>query len=120
MFLVLADTYDQPYGMEMTLFGIFKTREEATSFILDKPVKTWVEGVYEDGSPAYAEFNFLEGYEPKRPIYAPVQRTPDGQLPRRRTDQQIVGYKDIPKEEYVQRFITEFDGKPIAIAGYAE
>ena len=37
-YLIIADTYNRPYGCEYTLFGIFDSHEEAVKWILDNPV----------------------------------------------------------------------------------
>ena len=59
-FLVVADTYDQPYGSQFHLFGIFPTREKAVDWLMEHP-KVKFEDFYGDSS----EFDFLWGWDGK-------------------------------------------------------
>jgi len=98
--LVIANTFKGTYGIELTLFGIFDTKEEAIKFIMEHPIislgKEFIGYDVEDNE-IYEEhiFNFFEYYRPTK--------------------------FNSTKENYAcRRYIKVFDNNPICIGGYEE
>lgn len=119
MFLVTADTYNGGYGLELTLFGVFPTKQEAIDFILKEPVKRFKSGLYSNGEDCFDEFDFLKYYESEKTRYIYESQGAPKKL-RPQAPMIPVGQRTIPKEEYVLKYITEFDGTPVYLDGYVE
>ena len=109
--LVIADTYDRPYGCEYTLFGIFDTREEAVKWIINNP-RVCIAASESDEEDQYEEyFDFFENYDEEK-----------GGIHCHRNNQFVDDFTSMTKEEYIgyRRFIREFRGEPMCIGGYQE
>ena len=105
-YLVTADTYQFGYGCEFTLFGIFDTKKEAIGWIINNPVIVMEEPdptVGYDGEKFHFFWNFEDG---------------KGEYHLRRGGEKV--YRFMTKEEYAERYVHEFDGKPMFIGGYQE
>jgi len=119
MFLVIADTYTGGYGTELTLFGVFPTEKEAVNFILNEPVKKFCSGFYPNGEEDFGTFDFLKYYESEKTRYIYESQGSPKNLGSR-TPMIPTGQRTMPKEEYVLRYIKEFNDKPIYLGGYCE
>ena len=107
-FIVTANTYSGGYGVEVTLFGIFDTKEEAIKSILDEPVRHF-NSLYGEDS-----FDFFRYYERGKTekIFA------ENEFGKTR---KYVGERTLSKEEFVEKhFIQEFTGEPLYIDWYVE
>ena len=111
-YLVTANTYDGGYGLELTLFGIFPTREAATKWILEHPMVEWSNGKDHYGQPCLYSFNFLQYYD-KYAVKKIYEEDASGRMT-------CVGQRTQSKEEYVQQYIAEFNGNPILLDCYVE
>ena len=112
MFLVTANTYRGGYGLELTLFAILPTKQEAIDWILEHPVVEWIEGIDACGNECPAQFDFFEFYE-KDNLVSIYEQDANG---RRRS----IGSRIKPKSEYAERYISEFSGSPILLDYYCE
>jgi len=94
MYIVSANTYSGSYGLELTLFGIFNSKEEAVKWIIDHP-KHKQKDMYGDEE----EFDFFKYFE--RYMELGIANT---------------------KEEFIEKckFITEFAGEPVCLDSYIE
>ena len=107
-YLVIADTYPHPYGVEYTLFGIFDTKEEAVKWIIEHPVIVMGDVMDETaGDNDEVFFDFFKFYE-------------DGKGIRRIGRHGKETYRFITKENYVMHYIREYNGGPMNIGGYQE
>jgi hypothetical protein len=108
-YLVTANTYTLPYGVQYNLFAICDSKEEAIKFVMDNPVQQ----IGEDS------FDFFRHYEKNkvRGIYEHTGETTKSGMPKKTR----VGERILSKEEYVaDKYITEFDGTPVCIGSYIE
>lgn len=108
-YLVIADTYTLPWGVEYHLFAICNSKKKAIKFVLDNPVHQ----IGED------YFDFFHNYEEGkiRGIYEHTGETTKSGLPKKTR----VGEYILSKEEYVaDMFIKEFNGNPIWVGSYIE
>jgi hypothetical protein len=108
-YLVTADTYTLPYGVQCHLFAICDSKEDAIKFVLDNPVHQ----IGEDS------FDFFHNYEKGkvRGIYEYVGETTKSGFPKKTR----VSERILSKEEYiVEQFITEFNGNPVCLCCYIE
>ena len=112
-YLITANTYDGGYGLELTLFGIFPTRGDATKWILEHPVVEWFGPKDHYGQQRLYSYNFLEFYS-KHSMQKVYEEDPvTGRMVQ-------VGMRKFSQEEYVQQYISEFNGEPILLGMYAE
>lgn len=112
MFLVTANTYRFGYGLELTLFAILPTKQEAINWILEHPVVEWISGKDAYGNDCSDQFDFFEFYE-KDCLVKVYEEDANG---RRR----CVGSRIQPKEEYAERYVTAFHGNPVLLGYYCE
>lgn len=110
-YLVIADTYNRPYGREYTLFGIFDSQEEAVKWIIDNPVVYTAAPDEEEGYEGET-FNFFETYDEEH----------GGVLRTNRRSMWGEQYIQMTKEEYIgcRGYIHLFNGEPMYIGGYCE
>ena len=106
-FIVTANTYSGGYGVEITLFGIFDTKEEAIKSILEEPVRHFT-GLY--GEDSFDFFQYYEKYKTEK-IFA------ENEFGKTR---KYVGDRTLSKEEWAEKYIQEFTGEPLYIDGYVE
>ena len=107
-FIVTANTYSGGYGVEVTLFGIFDTKEEAIKSILNEPVRHF-NGLY--GEDTFDFFRYYEKCKVEK-IFA------ENEFAKTR---KYVGERTLSKEEYAEKhYIQEFTGEPLYIDGYVE
>ena len=111
-YLVTANTYDGGYGLELTLFGIFPTRDDATKWILEHPTVEWLGEKDHYGQACSYSFNFLQYYD-KYAVKKIYEEDANGRMT-------YVGQRTQSKEEYVQQYISEFSGNPILLDCYVE
>ncbi len=91
-FLVVADTSMIAYSMQITLFGIFDTYEEALDYVLKDETDYISTNPYSDEEQV---FSFFEYYKDED--------------------------KSVSKEEYAKRFIKKFfDKTPTILGAYFE
>lgn len=100
-YIVSADTYNDGYGIDVTLFGIFDTKEQALQWIMTNPVQT-VKTVYSDGSTF--EFDFFKYYN----------------IDKRHRESRGKNMDESMEQYATRTYIREFDGSPIELGAYYE
>ena len=108
-YIVTADTYQHGYGSEINFFGIFDSKEEAINWIMLNPTHE-IDNETFDFFWLYDHFKTIDIYEESG------NKTPSGFRERKVK----VGERIMPKEEYAERFVNEFNGSPVYLGGYIE
>ena len=109
-FLVITDVSQHSYSTENVLFGIFNSKEEAVQWIINNPI-------HELNSYFCGTFNFFEWYEDEKQVEVFESRPSVNGI---RSHTVAVGTRTLSKEEYVEKYIKEFDGSPLCVGFYAE
>jgi hypothetical protein len=109
-YLVIANTTQESYSTEETLFGIFDSKEEAVQWIVNNPI-------HELNTNLCNTFDFFEWYEDEKEVEIYETRpSVNGLRPRKIT----IGVRTLSKEEYAEKYVKEFDGSPLCVGYYAE
>ena len=106
-YIVTANTYSGGYGVEVTLFGIFDTKEEAIKSILEEPVRN-IKYIY--GNYSFDFFKYYEKCKTEK-IFAENENM---------KTRKYVGERTLSKAEWAEKYIQEFTGEPLYIDGYVE
>lgn len=108
-YLVTANTYTGGYGLELTLFGVFPTKEAALEWIMNHQEVHWI-----SGSERHELFNFFEHYD-KQKYLRVYEEQSDGRM-------LYVGSRTQTKDEYaLAHYVTCFaDNHPILLDCYVE